>query len=201
MSNDAAPKWPTAPPTGYPGITTPVTFDHETESAADDVAPSAGYEERWRTVARLHALGKRNQEIAALLQYTDVRVSILLKHPWVQAEVERYRKSFDGDVAAQVREAATDGIQRIHRMILDEGTKDTVAADLSKWAVEKATGKATQQVNVQNNTLNYFVELMKRMQGRGETLDGPTEREALPAAAEPEDTPQDTWNGWLDQNL
>lgn len=207
----------------YPGIVEP-TFDEEADSDNDPSSPvpvgtdvpggsqRRGITERWRAVARLHALGQRNTIIAKKLGYTETGVAKILKQPWVQAEVRRLRGSYESDIVARVKDAALDGVERIHRIILDEDEKSNIVLDASKWAVEKTTGKAKQEVSHESGTLAAFMDLMRGMQARGETLDitpatprevGPDQpgTHALPGTSPGAAMPPDQWDSWLDDNL
>lgn len=199
------PTWPTTQ--AYPGATEPdtkPTFDNELSNA--ESAPSEGYKTRYSEVARLHALGKTNNEIARTLGYTAVRISIILRDPYIQSEIARYRKLyFDGDVVEVYKKAALDGARVHHEVILDpaQKTQDRLAA--SRFAHEVSYGKAKQQVEVDHGGIVYFTELIKEMSAKGEVLDvtpSPkgegAEHPALPQANA---APTDDISAWLDSNI
>lgn len=180
-------------------------FDEEL-IAEDPAAPSRGIINRYREIARLHAHGKTNNEIAAILGYTASRMSIILKDPFVQTEIGRWRDALvDEDAIARLREAARDGASRIHAIILDPTAKDTTVLDASKFAIEKTHGKAKQEVSVESGTLGQFMDLLRDMSNRGEVLDvtpGPA-----PASLNPGEDGSNAeqqvnrWSAWLDTNL
>lgn len=170
--------------------------------------PSDGYKERWRTMARLHAMGFTNNQIAVKLQYTPSRVSIALKHPWVKEQIYKYRRMLEVDITSKIKLAAEDGIERIHRIILDDKEKTTTVLEASKWVLEKHTGKATQSVNVESSTLENFMNLVKDMKDRGEAIDITpnseinTESKLLnPSTQDQEPEKQDKWDNWIELNL
>ena len=176
----------------YIGDTTVPTFDSELELMGE-LKPARSIEERWRAVARLHALGQTNKDIGVKVGYSATNVGVILNNKWVQDEVLRFRESFETDILTKVKEAALDGINRIHRIVLDEQEKTTTVLDASKWLIEKTTGKARQEVNVESNTLTNFMEVLRQMSNRGETIDvTDTAQEALPEAQEN----SSKWENW-----
>lgn len=181
-------------------------FDEELQ-APDPAAPSRGYINRYKEIARLHALGFRNNDICARLGYGPASVSIILKDPFVQAEIARYREIlFDGSVQERLKDAARDGTERLHRLILDPNTKDNVALQASTFAIEMTQGKAKQAVSVENNSLGAFMEMLREMRSRSEAPGAvidmtqaaqPAQLEAPAVRAEG----PDKWDTWLIENL
>lgn len=161
--------------------------------------PSRGYRERWRSIARLHALGLTNNQIGRKLGYSPTGISLALKQPFVLEEVEKFRAAFDNDLASRVKNIASDGLDRIHSIILDDKEKTSIVLDASKWAVEKATGKARQEVTVESGTLSSFMDLLKQMKERNEPLDVTPTDAALLAEGQPE--PKSEIDSWLTANL
>jgi len=188
---------------GYVGADEVPQFDRELEEETVEPAgkgPSRGYQERWRAIARLHALGLTSNQIGRKLGYSPTGISLALKQPFVQAEIERFRSAFEADIITRVKAAAQDGAEFIHETIHNEAAKVSERLDASKWAVEKATGKAKQEVGVESGTLMSFMELMRQMQPGS----SPREvTESVPALAAPTDNapPQDKFDSWLDENL
>lgn len=194
------------PPDAYPGEVERPTFDEEIpeplEGAETPGPPDhgpIGQKERWRMIARHYALGKTRKQIALSSGYTYIGVCRVLNYPWVQAEVARYRTSYEADIITQVKEAATDGVQVIHGIILDDTEKSTTRLDASKWAVEKTTGKAKQEVSVESGSFLQYMELLKQMQIRGEAIDvTPLQTAQIEGPADA--VPADPWSNWLDTN-
>lgn len=197
-----------------------VRFDHELACEHDPAVestdlveqhpggkgPSPGYKERWRAIARYNALGWNNTQIGTKLNYSPTAVSLALKSEWVQAEVARYRSMLESDITHQVKEAAKDGATFIHETILNEKAKDRDRLDASKWAIEKTTGKAKQEIGVESNTLTSFMDLLRDMQRQGDTIDVTP---SAPATAEAQDVRKvegtvevsAKWAGFLGDNL
>lgn len=182
-------------------------FDEELIAENPDV-PSRGIIDRYRELARLHAMGQTNNQICAILGYTPTRVSIILKDPFVQTEIGKWRQAlFDSDVVTRIKDAAKDGVRRIHEIILDPGAKDTTVLAASQFVIEKTTGKPKQEVSVENGSLQNFIDLMREMRNRGEPLDvtpaipiqgqsqlaGDSKQEKQETSAE--------WSSWISSNL
>lgn len=188
----------------YPGISENPTFDEELAAWNAPVegpnAPKPGIRERWRAVARLYALGQPMSVIARRLNYTQSSLTRIIKEPFVQEEVAKYRAAYETDINTKVKDAAIDGIDRIHQMILDPDEKSTVVLDASKWTVEKATGKPRQEVAVEGGSINVFIEVAKGIRQRGEVVDVTPQTPVITESGTASDTPQTDWDSWLDQH-
>jgi hypothetical protein len=195
----------------YPGAANDAAPTFDTELTPDDPeTPTKGVISRYREVARLHALGKTNNSIAAILGYTASRVSIILRDPFVQAEIARYRAAFfDQTTIDQMKQASHDGVRLVHSVILDDKEKTEHRLKAATLAFEATHGKARQQLNIESNTLGTFMELIRDMNSRGETLDvtpGPAKREQQQSAAAelPEARSAEgagRWSNWIGENL
>lgn len=201
---------------GYVGADDTPQFDAELNAPAEELGdalsediapagkgPSRGYRERWRSIARLHALGLTNNQIGRKLGYSPTGISLALKQPFVMEEVEKFRASFDGDIANRIKGIASDSLDRIHAIVLDDTEKTSIVLDAAKWAVEKATGKARQEVTVESGTLSSFMDLLRQMKDRGEPLDvTPDDQLALPAALQRDETAEASdVDAWISANL
>lgn len=190
-----------------------VTGDPDDNGDPGDIGPagkgpSRGYQERWRAIARLHALGLTSNQIGRKLGYSAGGISLALQKPWVQAEVARFREAFESDVVTRVKDAAQDGVAFIHETIHNERAKVSERLDASKWAVEKATGKARQEIGVESGTLMSFMELMRHMQAEraldvtppeARSAEGQASGSSAAAVAAPQES--DKFDAWLNANL
>lgn len=172
--------------------------------------PSPGYRERHRAIARYNALGMSNNEIAKKLNYSPTAISLVLKKPWIQEEVSKFRTQFfDEDINRALKAAGSDAIKHIHKTILDENEKSELRSTNARWITEKLTGKARQEVNVESNTLGSFIELLREVRDSGQPLEPVTlditptdpdpktpEIQALPEAPQGPD-----FHSWIKNNL
>lgn len=145
-------------------------------TASDEAEPLpaeySALKPRHREIARLHALGHTNNAICAKLGYSTSRVSILLGTPALKAEVDRYRnRLYDQDLITAMKDLGPDAIGVVQEMIRDPNQKLKDRTVEAKWLLEKLTGKAKQEVSVENNSLAAFTELLKNMQRAGEVID------------------------------
>lgn len=132
--------------------------------------PSRGYEERWRMIAKLHARGYTNNQIARHLGYSAPGLSLALNHPWTQNEVALERERLISPEAITImKQTSLDAALNLQRIVRDQGHDNNYAA--SVFVTEKNTGKARQEIQVESGTLMNFTELLKEMMSRGETLD------------------------------
>lgn len=179
-------------------------FDHEL-LADNPEAPALGVQNRYREIARRHALGQTNNQIAAALGYTASRLSIILRDPFVQTEIGRWREAlFDDETIANLKEAARFGSVRIRNLIVNPKTDDRVALTASQFAIEKVTGKAKQEVSVQSESLTGFMDMLREMRNRNEALDvTPKPLTASTASGEVGNAaPQaDRFSAWIAENI
>lgn len=168
--------------------------------------PNKPLKPRHKEVARLHAMGKTNNEICAAVNYTPAWVSILLSSAPIQAEVDRYRnKLYEQDVLSALKDLGPDAVRTIEEVIRDPSVKINIRADNAKWLIEKLTGKAKQEVNVESNTLASFMEMLRNMKNAGEKLDvmdvTPTEGEARGAGDLPQPHKASKFDSWAESEL
>ena len=183
---------------GYVSADEIPTFDDELQIDLPD-APSRGIIDRHKELARRHAMGQTNRQIAQALGYTDCRVSLILKSPFVQGEISRCREAFfSADANAIMKETSVQAARNLQNIVNDPTHRKHFEA--STFVAEKVTGKARQEITVESGTLTSFMELAKQMVGggAGEIIDvtdsGP---KSLPEAA----VQPSRFDAWLDKNL
>lgn len=202
---------------GYPGVVeddAQPNFDPELEALHTfdttippaGKGPSRGYIERWRLIARYHAAGLTNNQIARRLGYSATGISLALKQEFVQAEIQNYRVTREYDIGEKLKEAADDGIAVVHGIILDDSEKSTTRLDAARWAIEQTRGKARQSVDVESGTLSSFMDLLKDMKTKGEPIDVTPERLDSPKNLESNSEnaagqQPNRFATWLDENL
>lgn len=189
---------------GYVGADVVPKFDYELQQQAKNEEPVEGVKARYSEIARLHAMGRTNNDIARILGYTASRVSILLREPFVQSEIQRYRSEvIDADAIQRMKHASKDGGRVIHDIILDETIKPEIRLKAAAIAVEMTHGKATQKVEVENNSLQSFAQALREMQARNEPIDVSPGAQPIPlleSKAEDQPEPVQQWDHWLDTN-
>ena len=192
----------TSVPDTYPGLVEGPKFDAELEPA--EAAPTGRLSPRQRQVARLSAHGLSPATIAERLHYSPASVAKLLGSPAVQIDVQRYRESWDFDPSLRIKDASIDCVDVLHRIVLDPDSPSKLAMEASKFLIEKATGKAKQEVEIQTGGFLQYLEMLHSRINRGESLEvdvtPPAGENLLPEQAVTEEAP-DRWNDWLDHNL
>lgn len=149
-------------------------WDNEVEPDPDPKHPVL--KPRHKEVARLHALGKTNNQISEILGYCRERVSRLLRDPVIKREVDRYRnKLYEKDLTAALKELGYSGLEVIEQQIKSEKEPLTHRVNTAKWLLEKITGKPKQEVSVESNTLTNFMEVIKQMKEEQADLTMPKE--------------------------
>ena len=191
-----------AVPDTYPGLVEGPKFDQELVAAEE--ATVGRLTPRQRQVARLSAHGLSPQAIAERLQYTPASVARLLGAETIQTEVQRYREAWDFDPTARIKDASSDSVDVLHKIVLDPDSPRKLAMEAAKFLVEKATGKAKQEVAVTDGSFLMYYEMLRGRINRGESLEvdvtPPAAGNLLPEQAVTEEAP-DRWNSWLDHNL
>jgi hypothetical protein len=209
----------------YPGIVELPTFDAEVapltappkpEPEPEIPVPTGPLEvqprvikqgivkERWRAVARAYATGRFSiPKLAAKFNYTPQTVNSILRSPWVQEEIARFRDAYTTELTSRIKEASIDAIDYLHETILDTEMKPDIRSANSRWMIEQQKGKAHQSVTHQHTDLNAFWDMLRSAQERGEPVDV-TPQAALPAPtaeSAPDAVPTNQWDAWLDENL
>lgn len=187
---------------GYPGVVEPPTFDGELPDLDAAGSPPPAIMTRYREIARLHAYGHRNKEIAQALGYTPNHISTVLRNSFVQEEIQRERAKFaDADAVEIMRNASVDGARRLHAFIKDPDASEKTVLAASQFAIEKTHGKAIQQHQHESGTLMQYMDLLQQSIARGEDpgqpIDVTPQQPALPGG---DTAPADPWGTWLDQN-
>lgn len=159
-----------------PDVSAPPVTEEEPGPLNDTALQHEGYETlahgflspRHRRLAQLAAEGKSNAMIAEELGYVGSRVSVLLKHPAIAAEIRRLQERiFEETIAQRLKSFAEPALQNISMILTDRTNRVKVSekADMSKWIVEKLDGKATQKTDIGENLLSV---LMDRLDARGQ---------------------------------
>lgn len=200
----------TAEAASYPFNDTPPVFDEELPVEDDGQVPVAGVRQRYAEIARFKAIGKTNNWVCDYFGYTPAWVSTVIRHPYVVAEIKRYRDAIFAGTTDKLREIDKDGLTVLHNMVLDPKERSSVRADIAKWGHEQVHGKAKQAVAVEIGSRAEFDRMVREMYERGEVLDV-TPLPSLPAAAAGRDESEGTvqqsadtpskWADWGPANL
>lgn len=77
-------------------------------------------------------------------------------------EVRRLEDRFgDASMGSQIKEYGRDAIAVLGEILLNPREKSTVRLDAAKWFLEKISGKASQQIQVESQTLSHFMDLLR----------------------------------------
>ncbi len=193
---------PAPPPTRAEQITPKPSPPLVPSEIMPDVLPTLRV--KYMEIARLAAMALTSAQIAKRLGYKSETITQILKHPNVEAEIGRYRaKLYDQDLITAMKDLGGDSMAVIVEMLHSPSEKLKDRAELAKWIMEKLTGKAKQEVNVESNTLAAFMDLVKTMKSRGESIESqtidvtPEVQQDLPSLG----TSQSKHSRWLDENL
>ncbi len=177
----------------------------ETDLPPRGQGPTAGYETRWREIARLHALSYTNNQIAGHLGYSATGISLALKNPFVQAEITRWRERYYSQSATDIiKDVAVDAAKRIGQVVRDPRAKTSDVLSASTWAYEMVNGKAKQAMSLEAGGLAAYMEMQKSMLERGEPIDvGPAQPDTTVSGdnGATQTTGNDDWTTWIDKNV
>lgn len=144
---------------------------------------------RHRRLAQLAASGSSNQAIAKELDYSDSRVSILLRNPFIVREIRRLQdRLFEETIQQRLKGLVDPALSNIEEILKDRTNRVKVSEkfEASRWVVEKLDGKAVQKTDIGENLLGV---LLDKLDARGPapsqrqvsaTPDIDTEVKALP---------------------
>lgn len=116
---------------------------------------------RHRRLAQLAAQGQSNAKISEELGYSGSRVSILLKNPFISAEVLRLQERiFEESIAQRLKSFSEPALNNIHMILTDRTNRVKISEKmaLSQWVVEKLDGKATQKIEAGENLLAALMD-------------------------------------------
>lgn len=116
---------------------------------------------RHRRLCQLAASGQSNQAICAELGYSDSRMSILLKNPFIAAEVTRLQERiFEETIGSRLKSFAEPALNNIQMILTDRTNRVKISERmaLSQWVIEKLDGKATQKIEAGENMLAALMD-------------------------------------------
>lgn len=116
---------------------------------------------RHRRLAFLAASGKSNQDICAELGYSDSRVSILLRNPFISEEITKLQERiYEETVGARIKTFAESALNVIQMALTDKTNKVKMSEkiDVAKWVIEKIDGKAAQKIEAGENMLAALMD-------------------------------------------
>lgn len=175
----------------------PNTVDTEYQTLANGVLSP-----RHRRLAQLAAEGRPNAAIAKELDYSDSRVSILMKNPYISLEIRRLQdRIFEETIQTRLKSFAEPALNNIHEILTDRTNRVKVSekADMSKWVVEKLDGKAIQKTDIGENLLGVFLDRLdarKAQQSLPAARDVSPDIEVVPQEATPA-APEDELTAWV----
>lgn len=130
-----------------------------------------------RLVALLFACGAQVSEIGFELGLTLEQVDLLSRNLLIEQQIETYKERFTNeDVQAKLQAMMPQALKFVEDVMAGKYPDLNTAEKLSmvKWAIEKVSGKATQQLDV-NASVNFGTmldEMRKMHQARAQIVAG-----------------------------
>lgn len=146
---------------------------------------------RYETVAYMAATGMDQKRIAEQMDMTQAWVSTIMGNTYVKNRVKEIQKEqWGGNIENRFKQGLPKAMDVVENVISTSGD-DRLRLDASKWLLEKVTGKASQQVNVEGNLLGDLIGQLDEM------------REAKEQGEEIliEDTERDDMDEWILNNV
>jgi len=158
----------------------PITTVEEEDKSWGDKLISNPQKYRYETVAFMAASGM-----------TQAWVSTIMGNTYVKNRVKEIQKEqWGGNIENRFKQGLPKAMDVVENVISTSGD-DRLRLDASKWLLEKVTGKASQQVNVEGNLLGDLIGQLDEM------------REAKEQGEEIliEDTERDDMDEWILNNV
>jgi hypothetical protein len=142
---------------------------------------------RHRRLAQLAASGSSNSAIAKELDYSDSRISILLRNPFIVREIRRLQdRLFEETIQQRLKNLVDPALSNIEEILKDRTNRVKVSEkfEASRWVVEKLDGKAVQKTDIGENLLGVLLDRLDAKGSRSVSAprDIETEVKALPEA-------------------
>jgi hypothetical protein len=100
-----------------------------------------------RMVLWLKARGHSNKEIALATNYTEPWISQVLRQPWARRRLaDELDAAGKDELAGVIETAAKDSIYKLIELRDDENSPKNVAANVSKYLVDRFLGKPKQSI-------------------------------------------------------
>ena len=116
---------------------------------------------RHRRLAFLAAQGNSNSAIGKELGYSDSRVSILLKNPYISAEIQKMQERIYEETIGQRMKGFADASLNVIQQVLNDRTnrvKMSEKIQVAQWVIEKLDGKAIQKIEAGENLLSALMD-------------------------------------------
>jgi len=169
----------------------PITTVEEEDKSWGDKLISNPQKYRYETVAFMAASGMDQKRIAEQMDMTQAWVSTIMGNTYVKNRVKEIQKEqWGGNIENRFKQGLPKAMDVVENVISTSGD-DRLRLDASKWLLEKVTGKASQQVNVEGNLLGDLIGQLDEM------------REAKEQGEEIliEDTERDDMDEWILNNV
>ena len=118
---------------------------------------------RYETVAHLAATGMQQNEIAKQIGMTPAWVSTVMSTTYVKQKTKEIQEKYWGGSIEKRFKQSVPKAFGVMEEVMVTSEKDNVRLDAAKWLLEKVTGKATQSVNVESNSLTDLLTALKNM--------------------------------------
>lgn len=186
----------------------PATWDKPEEVSWGDhfLAPHRPLNQRQKRLAEMLFEGKRTQDIAKELNYTQPRVSVLKTNSKIMAEVERLRdKAFERTIDERMKDLGPMAMDALEELLMDPNVPITKKEGVAKWVVEMRAGKASQKIDVSGEiTIGHFMDKLDTLPTKNVTPQMLPESENSNGEAidtESQEPEKDFAASWLDENL
>jgi hypothetical protein len=159
-----------------------------------------------RHLAMLKAAGWPNKDIAKKLDLTPSRVSILLSNTMIKDEVHKQQdRMFAQSVEDSMKALGPIAMDQIESILTADASDRSVTtshrADAAKWLLEKLTGKAKQEVEVQGNLMGNFIQQLEAMTRRGTQISQQGDIMDVTPDASGASGESDKWDDWIGGNM
>lgn len=171
--------------------------DNQSDQASQPISQDSEYRTlangtltpRHRRLAQLAASGAPNSSIAKELDYSESRISILLKNPLIIDEIGRLQERiFEETIAQRLKSFIEPALNNIQMILTDRSNAVKISEKmaLSQWIIEKLDGKAVQKHEAGENLLSTIMDRLDASRTAPKQIVHVTQNIMHNYAAEPE---------------
>lgn len=163
---------------------------------------------RQKKAAEMFSKGIDLVTIATKLDYTETYVTALIAHPKVRTLIQSHiEKPFEDTLDDRMKSLGKHALDAIEEQLTDSGPAHK-KENLSRWLIEKLTGKASQQIDIKGEiTVGVFMDELARAKASGQIIDiTSTPLKELPESSSQQDSSEivieaNPMDAWADENL
>lgn len=128
--------------------------------------------ETHKLLATLLAMGRKNFEIAQMLNLTEQRISVLKTNSLIKQQAKKDREElFGGDFKARLQSLLMPSISHLEDTLQDSKSDPKLRHDAAKYLIDQTIGKAPQKIEHKGDSLPQLLQLIHSLKQSGQVID------------------------------